>query len=431
MYDGLYTMAIRIANTALALALGILTARMLGPSGRGLYALPGVEAALVTSAFGGLSSATSYFLLNRKPTRRFFFTIAACSALWSAAAVILIVPLTYFTADRWAASPAMLAVPALAALNLGAGYVLGIKKVRMSSAIAAFQSLLTLFAVGAALWVSAKSPGAAIAAWVVSLNVAGAATLFFVALDARKRLTGSDEVTLGEYMRFGFHVSLTFVVTLVNYRADLYILALYLPARDLGLYSLAVSGAESLLLPTRTTAVVASPHIASMELRQAALLTARCVRNNLLISLVLCAVLYVCAAPLVEALYGSAFLPLVRPFNVLLIGVVALSLGGPVSTYYTLRLGRPQIALWLSMASAAVCIGLTLALIGRFGMMGAAIGSTAGYIVGQVLGLGYFAHAASLSPRTMLVPTLEDFQAYASFAMRVLRDSRHLLRPAP
>src|SRR5690348_7675566 len=65
MYDGLYTFAVRLLNIGMAAGLTVLTARMLGPSGRGTYALPGVEAALVASAFGGLSSATSYFLLNR------------------------------------------------------------------------------------------------------------------------------------------------------------------------------------------------------------------------------------------------------------------------------------------------------------------------------------------------------------------------------
>jgi O-antigen/teichoic acid export membrane protein len=431
MYDGLYTMALRLATTGFALALGVLTARMLGPAGRGIYALPGVYAGLVTSAFGGLSSANSYFLLNRKPSWHFFWIMLAGSALWSIAAAALVVPLSLLSSERWVAVPAILAVPALAALNLAAGYVLGVKKVRLSSGIAALQGFLTLCAVAAALVLVGKLPSAAIGAWIVSINVAGFAVLAYVAVDARRRLNGADRVTFGEYLRFSWHVSLTFVVTLVNYRADLYILALYLPVADLGLYSLAVSGAESLLLPTRTAATVASPHIGSMALREAALVTARCVRNNLLISLALCGILFVVAAPLVRALYGKAFLPLVPPFDILLIGVVALSLGSPVSTYFTLRLGKPQVAMWFSSVSAVVCIGLTLALIGRYGMIGAAIGSAAGYIAGQALGLAYFSRSAALNARVFLIPTVGDLQAYASFASRILRDGRNFLRPAP
>ncbi len=430
MYDGLYTMAIRIATTLFGFALGVLTARLLGPAGRGVYALPGVEAALVTSAFGGLSSATTYFLLNRRPNARFFWTISACSALWSVLAAALIVPLTLLTPDRWAAVPAMLAVPALAALNLGAGYVLGIKRVQWSSGITAMQSLLTLCAVGIALLFS-RTPGSAIAAWIISLNIAGAATLAFVFLHARKRLAGTDTVTFAEYARFSWHVSLTYVVTLVNYRADLYIVALYLPTAALGLYSIAISGAESLLLPTRTAATVASPHIGSLDLRSAGLVTARCVRNNLLIALPLCVILFFVAGPLIRILYGRAFMPLVPAFDVLLIGVLALSLGSPVSTYFTLRLGKPQIAFWLSTVSAVICIGVTLALIGRFGMIGAAIGSTAGYVVGQVIGLAYFGRSASLSARTILLPTADDVRSYITFGTRLLQDGRRLLRPAP
>jgi O-antigen/teichoic acid export membrane protein len=396
-----------------------------------VYALPGIEAALVTSAFGGLSSAASYYLLNRRPDRRFFWTVVGCSALWSLGAMLLLIPITFFSADRWSALPALSVVPALAALNAGTGYVLGIKRVRFSSGITTLQTLLTLCFVAAALLLFHKSAGAAIDAWIVSINVAGAATLTFVAIDARKRLTGGDRVGFSEYARFSWSVSLTYVVTLLNYRADLYIVALYLPAAALGLYSLAVSGAESLLLPTRTAATVASPHIGSLELDRAAAITARCVRNNVLISLPLCAVLFFAAGPLVRVLYGGAFVPLVPAFDILLVGVFALSLGSPVSTYFTLRLGRPQVALWLSTLSAAICIGTTIALIGRFGMAGAAVGSSAGYVVGQIFGLRYFCRSASLDARTVLLPTLEDFRTYVSFGARVLEDGRRLLRPAP
>jgi O-antigen/teichoic acid export membrane protein len=110
---------------------------------------------------------------------------------------------------------------------------------------------------------------------------------------------------------------------------------------------------------------------------------------------------------------------------------VALSVGSPVSNYFTLRLGRPQVPMWLGALSAAVCLGTSLALIGRYGMVGAALGSTAGYIVGQCAGLAYFARDASVSFRAMLVPTVTDLRAYAAFAVRVARDGRRLFHATP
>ncbi len=430
MYDGLFTFGVRLANVALSAGLAILTARALGPGGRGLYALPGIEAALVASIFGGLGSATSYFLLNRKPGPQIFRTIFTCAAAWVAIAAVALVPLTIFSA-RWTLWPAMSVLPAMAFLNIATGYALGIKNVRYSSVFAALPAILTITGVGIALFLVERTPGAGIAAWIAGTTVAGVLALLYTLNDARKRLTGTERIGVKEYATFGMHVSSAYVVTLLNYRADLYAVALMLTPAALGMYGIAVTVAETLLLPTQAASFVASPHIATLDLRGSSLLTARCVRNNLLIATILCAVLFVFAEPILNVLYGKAFVPVAPAFDILLIGVLALAVGGPVSNYFTLRLGRPQISIWLGVLSAAVCLGTSIALIRHYGMVGAAIGSTAGYVVGQFAGLGYFMSAASVNWRDLFVPTVVDLQAYASFAMRLLRDGRRLFEASP
>lgn len=431
MYDGLFTFVVRLANIALAAALTIITARTLGPAGRGIYALPGVEAVLVASIFGGLGSATSYFLLTRNPGRAFLRTVLYCAAIWIAVAAAALVPLTLLSRAQWTIAPAMAVLPAMALLNVATGYTLGIKRVRYSTAIAALQNLLTVCATAAGLFLISRAPGVAIVAWVLGTTLAGIAALIFVAIDSQRRIHGTEEIPLREYAKFCMKVSVTYLVSLLNYRADLYIVALLLTPAALGMYGIAINAAESLLIPTQAAALAASPHIASLEVRESALLTARCVRNNLLIALAVCGFLFAFARPIILLLYGPAFLPAVPAFDVLLVGVVALSLGSPVSNYFTLRLGRPQVPMWLGTLSAAMCMGLSFALIGRYGMIGAALGSTAGYIVGQGAGLWYFGRQAAVGAREMLVPTATDFQTYAAFAARVLKDGRRLFQPTP
>lgn len=430
MYDGLFTFGVRLTNVVLAAGLAILTARVLGPSGRGLYALPGIEAALVASIFGGLGSATSYFLLNRKPGVQFFRTLFACTAAWIAVAAIALVALTLFSA-RWTLLPALSVLPAMAFLNVATGYALGIKNVRFSTTLGALPTVVTLCMVALGLFLVSRTPPIAIAAWVIGTNLAGIFALGYTLSDARKRVHGDESVGFREYAAFGIRVSSAYVVTLLNYRADLYVVALMLTPAALGMYGIAVTVAETLLLPTQAASLVASPHIASQDLRGSSLLTARCVRNNLLIASALCIPLFIFAAPILNVLYGKAFVPAAPAFMILLFGVLALATGSPVSTYFTLRLGRPQIAIWLGILSAAVCLAASIALIGRYGMVGAAIGSTAGYIVGQLSGVWYFARSASVGWRDLFVPTATDFQAYASFLVRVARDGRRLFQAAP
>jgi O-antigen/teichoic acid export membrane protein len=423
MYDGVYTFVMRILGAGCAAGIGILTARLLGPAGKGLYALPGVEAGLVVSAFSGLGSALSYFLLNRSPSRAILVPAFWTAGLFLLAGAIAIVPIALFSGQHWALLPALASLPASAAVSLASGYAVGIKRVRYSTSVNVAVTLVTLALMAAGLFLVARSYVVAIAVWILANTLVGIIAVAAVVVHART-LKGNEPVGTGEFARFSAKIGMANLVSLLNYRADLYIVALLTSPAALGMYTVAVSAAESLLVPTQVTALVTSPHIGSLEPHDAALLTARCVRNNVLIAFVVCGLLFALAHPIVQLLYGAAFLPMVLALQILLIGVFAMSLGSPMSSYFTLKLGRPEVPLWLAGASAVVCIGTSFALVPHIGIYGAAIGSSVAYIAGQAAAIWYFGQTARIGARTMLLPTREDVRLYGRFLARLLRDIR-------
>ena len=430
LYDGLYTFVMRVVTMAVAIGLGVLTARLLGPAGKGVYAMPNVQAGLVATAFGGLSSATSYFLLNANCGRRI-----VAPALWTALVLLVccavaVVGLAYAGHALWAAPAAIASLPSSAAVSLVLGYVAGVKRIRYATLVAFATTALTLVFMAAGLVLVARSPQIAIIAWIAGATVVAAVALASMLLHARTLPAGA-KISFSAYFRMTLKVAATSIVTLLNYRADLYIVAAMRPAADLGLYTVAVSAAESLLVPTQIAALVTSPHIASLDRPAAARLTARCVRNNLMLAGIVCAVIMIVAPPLIRVLYGAAFLPLVPALRVLLVGVVALSLGSPISSYYTLKLGKPEVPLVLSGTSAALCIASALILVPHLGIVGAAAASTIAYIGGQGLGIAYFSTRAHVPPSAMFQPTREDVRIYRDFALRVYRDARTLLGRSP
>lgn len=429
LYDGLYTFVLRILNIGCAAGLGILTARLLGPAGKGLYALPGIEAGLIVSAFSGLGSALSYYLLNREPDRSVLRASLLCAVAFVAAGAAAIVPIAFLAGERWAALPAIISLVPAAATNLAAGYALGIKRVRYSTSIGVAVTVLTLLLMAAGLFLIGRTSSVAIAMWLLANIAIGVVAIGGMLWHARG-LKGGNRVGTGEYAKFAAKVGLVNLVSLLNYRADLYIVAILASAASLGVYTVAVSAAESLLVPTQVAALVTSPHIGSVDNRAAVMLTARCVRNNLLIALLVCGAIYALAPPLVHFLYGAAFASVVPVLRILLAGVLAMSLGSPMASYFTLKLGKPEVPLWLAGASAVLCIAVSLALVPSLGIAGAAIGSTCAYIVGQAAATWYFQRVSRVPLRTILVPTAEDFTLYRSFAARVLADSRQLLRPS-
>jgi len=409
--DGAYTLLLRLLNIGAAAALGILTARLLGPSGKGIYALPMVQAGLVTAAFAGLSRATSYFLLNRNAGSRILRPAFVSALAFVAAGAAVVGAIALASGQLWAALPAIASLPSAAAINFVTGYVVGVKRVRYASTLTVAMNVGTFVLMAAGLLAVGRTPSVAIAVWIVASTLISFAALAAVVLHAR-RLTPSEPVSVIEYLRFTGKVGVVSLISLLNYRADLYIVAWMAPAATLGMYTVAVSAAESLLVPTQVAALVTSPHVGGLDLQAAGQLTARCVRNNFLVAAVVCGVIFALAQPIVHLLYGSAFLPLVPALRVLLLGVFALSLGSPMSNYFTLKLGKPEVAMVFASISAAVCIAVSIVLVPRLGMLGAAIGSTAAYALGQAVATVYFSRMAHIPIQTILVPTLGDLTAY-------------------
>ena len=428
MYDGLYTFVLRIANMGVAIGLGVLTARLLGPAGKGIYAMPMVQAGLVATAFAGLSSATSFFLLNRRAGRRILAPALLTAAALVITAAVAVVAVAALAHSLWAAPAAIASLPASAAVCIILGYVAGIRRIRFATSLTLASTIVTLVLMAGGLFLVARSPWIAILVWIVATTLVAAVALLAVIIHART-LEHGDPVDFLAYLRMTFKVGATALVTLLNYRADLYIVAVLLTPFDLGLYSVAIAAAESLLVPTQVAALVTAPHIGGLERTAAAGLTARCVRNNLLLATTVCAVLLILSPFVVNLLYGAAFLPLVPALRILLVGVVALSLGSPISSYYTLKLGKPEIPLTLAAASAAVCIVCAVVLVPHMGIAGAAVASTAAYVVGQGLGIGYFSRHARIPIRSMLRPTLDDVHVYQDFARRVYSDGAAFLTP--
>lgn len=427
MYDGLYTFVLRLFNIGCAAGLGVLTARLLGPAGKGVYALPGIEAGLLAAAFSGLNSGTSYFLLNRRPGRALIAPILWTALIFTLAGAAALIPVTLFSGMRWTAMPAMLSLPAVAALNIAMGYAIGIKRVRYSTTLQVAVTVLTLALMLGGLYLVARTPAVAIAAWLIANALVSFLALGAVIFHCRKTVESND-VSTGEYLRFALKIGGVNLIALLNYRADLYIVAILASPALLGMYTVGVSAAESLLVPTQVAALVTSPYIGGLEVKAAGSLAARCVRNNFVIALLVCGTLFIVSRPLIELLYGAAFEPVVPAFRVLLVGVLALSLGSPISSFFTLKLGRPEVALWLASLSAAVCIGTAVALVPTAGLLGAAIGSTAGYVLGQIAAIAYFSRCASIALHEILLPTSADFALFMGFAVRVYRDGLRLLR---
>lgn len=425
-YDGVYTLAGRLLRTVLALLLSVLVARALGPHGRGLYALAtAVYAGLTLAVFTGISFAFSYFMLTAGSGRGVIKPALLTGAVFSLAGAIPVAVMAQLAHNAWAILPAVLLLPANVGCMLILGYALGTKRIRWQTNYNVLSTAGALAAMTLTFAAFSHSANAAIAAYVAISLLTGAACTLIVLLDSRS--LASKPVAFSEFLFFALRVGAANLVTLLNYRADLYVVALLATPSVLGQYAVAISAAESLLVVTQVAAVVTSPHVGAMGREEAAKLTATCVRATFVAAFCICAVLYVLAPYLVQLLYGAAYLPLVPALRVLLIAVLVLSLGSPISNFFTLNRGKPEVALASAACAACICVAVSWFLVPRIGMVGAAIATALAYFFGEGVRMTFFITSTGTRLGELLVPTRHDLQAYAAMIRTAARDVARVL----
>ncbi len=386
--DGLVTLLTRVANLVGVAVLSIITARLLGPQGRGIYALPLIDAGLVSATFTGLASSVSYFMLNKKVGRGALlpaFLTAGIFVVFGSGVVVLLALLTH---QSWAALPAVASLPFSASMSVCLGFINGVKKVRHNMLLGLLSTILTMTLMLLGFYFVGRTPSVAIAVWLItSVTVAcctTATTLYFA------RRLPYTAVPFREYFNFTIKVGALSFITLINYRVDVYLVAIFASPATLGMYTLAVAAAESLQTVTQVATIVTAPHIGSLERTAALKLTSRCVRNNTALAAILCVFVGIAAPLLVHVLYGAKFLAIVPALRVLLLGVVALAGASALSSYFTLKMGKPEVSVVMASISAAICFTVTMLLLPRIGVLGAAIGTASSYIFGQLLSVWYF-----------------------------------------
>jgi O-antigen/teichoic acid export membrane protein len=103
-------------------------------------------------------------------------------------------------------------------------------------------------------------------------------------------------------------------------------------------------------------------------------------------------------------IFGVGFDGAVAPFQILLLGMVALALKSIIVKYIT-GLGRPRWSTAISATNATISIALCIVLLPIHGALGAAVAVTVGHLCSVVFGVYAFLRVSGLR-----LPQLLDFQ---------------------
>ena len=412
-----------VVRAAGFLVAALLLARGLGPSGRGSVAFITVTA-LVTAGITkvGLGQATSVLAAQRPGVRAMLLSnLLAFSLVTSLAVGVVIVGGLYLLeaepagTDRTQLTILMAGIVAVSLVD--DSFLIGCGRLREAAAISAGGGWLYAVALAAVIATVGLSVDSALLAWV-GAHLAWAAVLAVAGLRAAGLSPPSPRL-LAESVRFGARAWVGNASLLLNARLDQILVGLIASDVALGLYAVAVNGAEILLfLPTAIAtsllpAVARDQDVPSVErtlrtFRSAAILTVA--------SIVLAAAFGWVAIPL---LFGPEYRDSVEPFMWLLpgaLGYTALS----IFTNALLASSAPGSSSLGSVAALGAGVALDLALIPTFGAAGAAAAASAAFLAGGVTAAVLFRRRTTGFAWAQVAPTSEDLRFLRVVAARML-----------
>ena len=431
--DVLQTLFSRTVLVPIGIITGILTARFLGPSDRGLFTLLLIlpQTAAVFSSLG-LDSASIY--LHRKHGAPLGALLVNC-LLWAAGGGVFIAGMLWLARDlvlgalfsdaSMAAYVLSIAsVPLLLLFQYLGGLARAAGRFDISNARAVIEKVLFLAAVASIFFVFGWGVVACLAAHLVILLVICAWMMWDMRFMYRDAFLG-DRQLFRRMLAFGVKTYGQAISSHLHYKADLYLIAAYLGNADIAFYAIGAGLAERLLMMPDALGVVLFPRLSSESQPDAARLAARACRNTFFLGGTTALILAVFGGPVVGLLYGVEYLPAVRPMYVLLAGVVMVGVTRVLMRYFT-SVNRHEHNVYIVATSLVVNVILNLVLIPRFGIMGAAAASLATYVLQGVWVLILFTRITGTGLRETLVVGAAD----AKYVMKLATKGRAHLRPA-
>lgn len=193
-----------------------------------------------------------------------------------------------------------------------------------------------------------------------------------------------------ELLRFGALVSGSNFIGSLNYRADLILTGYFLTATDMGYYSVAVGFSKFfLIIPSaiqRITSPSTSEFVGKKNHSSMQMMIDKSMKYTACIILPIGLGVGFFANELVTKIYREDFIYAVLPLSILIGGQVIYGIYASVGSSLS-QGGRPDLGMKQVGFAAAINILLNAALIPYFGIVGAAIASTATLIINALLGL--------------------------------------------
>jgi O-antigen/teichoic acid export membrane protein len=417
-----------LATNALVLLFGVLAsvvaARLLGPAAFGTYSLALLFAYMVgTFTNLGLAPATVFHVSRaRHPLGEIVVNTITLSLLVGTGAVVVGGLVAWMWGGRilpgvplGLAALALATVPVTQLLQNLRGVLHGMQRFGWLSLATAAEAVLKAVLVGGALLLLGTGIGGAVAANVVASALVAVALAVALRRVAAGHPWRPSRAYLRDSMTYGGKAYLGNAVQFLNYRIATLLLNLWHGPVLVGYYAVSILFAERLNMISGAASTVLFPRVASSERPGEA--TAAVCRVVFWTTLAAALAFFAISRLLVLVLYSARYADAILPLQLLLPGMVALSVTDVVAHDFAGR-GQPLTNTWLAAVTLVANVALCLVLVPRQGAPGAALATTLSYVMQAMVALWWHWRVSGNTPVDMLLPRRSDLRRVAGMLRR-------------
>jgi O-antigen/teichoic acid export membrane protein len=380
------TFVTRIFLIGIGLATSVIIARVLGPEGRGLYAVAATIAAMGVQ-FGnlGLHASNTYYVARDKKLLPALVGNTIILSLAIGGFIAVLIWMIFSLCPQLAPVDGLLLVLSLGWIPVGLVYLLlqnlllGIQEVHIFNKIEVVTKTVGVSLIGLLIFLQNTT--------VEAIFSTSLATLFIGSIWALRRLrshlTNPLQVSmtlLKEHIGYGLKAYLAAFFSFLVLRVDLLMIKYILGAEQTGYYSIAVNMAELVYILPMVVATILFPKLSALtDIKEQWYFAKKAAAANAVGMLLVLAIAGFSVRPVVRVLYGDPFLPSVAPFLWLLPGIFFLGIE-TVAVQFLNSIGFPKAIVVAWSITCVLNIGLNMLAIPTFGIVGASIVSSISYL---------------------------------------------------
>lgn len=393
----------------------IITARYIGPEGNGIIAGLAVYPSLfMTIGSLGIRQSTTFFLGKKLFSEEQIKT--AITQIWmftTITSLIVCFILMYFFSTS--GSNLILVFLALAPIpfslfnTYNSGIFLGKNDIKTFNKINWIPTFVILiFTIVFVVFLNLDVKGAMI-------GLIGGPLIMFVLLLFKNNFIKSfsfkyEWKLIKKMLALGLIYAITLLIINLNYKIDVILLDKLGSAYELGIYSKGSSLSQYLWnIPMLLSTIVFARSAASKNNSAFSLSVVKLLRISMVLISLGCLFLFVFSDFIIVTLYGIDFSESITVLNILLPGVLLLTILKVLYVDLAGR-GKPWVALYAMVPSLVINIILNVILIPEYGAKGSAISSTISYSVGAIIFLIYYSREVNIPIKKIFSYQKDDYK---------------------